>query len=125
MLFVDAKFKNITNDITFRDVLIIFVIILFVWLQVQISIKDRKIVKLQQEIVDIRLSQDTLSKRNKEFVEIFDKTMSNMDSLYKLSQISKEDEITHYWDSVYNDLVNDPNSKDILSEWLKEFANKE
>ena len=110
-------------NINFQTIGVIAIIAfaVFIWFQISLSKRDNEILELKKELVETNKEQDSLSLATEKFIEVTNKTITNIDSLYRLSKKSKEDEIRNYWDSVYNSLVNNPD-KQQMSDWLRQFA---
>ena len=113
--------KKFNINLQTIGVVAIFAFVILIWFKIDASKKDREILELKKELVKTQKEQDSLSLATKQFIEVTNKTITNMDSLYKLSKKSKEDEIRNYWDSVYNSLVSNPD-KQQMSDWLRRFA---
>ena len=112
--------KKFNINLQTIGVIAIIAFVIFIWFQISLSKRDNQILELKKELVETQKTQDSLSLETSKFIEITNKTITNLDSLYKLSKKSKEDEIRNYWDSVYNSLVTNPD-KEQMSDWLRRF----
>jgi len=101
------------------------VIILIAILGISLRINNRRYEKLENQMYEYKLKQDTLSRFNKDFIKDLDDKQIQMDSIYLLAKSkSNETYIIVKWDSVFLDIVSNPDTKQ-MSEYLRWLANQE
>lgn len=98
---------------------VIFTLVLIVF--ISLRSRDNKIEKLQNEVIELRQQQDTLSKSNKAWIEATKITMRELDSIYLLSKKTNEKIIYVYWDSIAHVILNNPDQS-AMSEYLRKLG---
>ena len=87
----ETRNLSITFGVIFTLVLIVFI---------SLRSRDNKIEKLQNEVIELRQQQDTLSKSNKAWIEATKITMRELDSIYLLTKRNEKNYLCHHWDSI-------------------------
>jgi len=109
--------------ITPQLILIILTIFLISYLSIRNSCKNGEIGRLEKDIYRLELEKDTLSTHINNLTRTLDSTIVYMDSIYKLTKEDNDESIKNYWDSVYNSLIDNPNTG-FLSDFLKDLGNR-
>ena len=111
-------------SINIKVVLWVAIAIVFVIMSIFIITRNVRINKLEKENSYLRSANDSLYINNMLMIDYYKNAMNEMDSIYKLSLISHEEEINEYWDSVYNAMLSDDNTEQFISDYLSELGSR-
>jgi ABC-type uncharacterized transport system permease subunit len=103
-------------------VLVAMIIVIVTLFSINTRVVNRRYNDLQNKIYQMQLEHDTLSASTKATIIALQEVTAYMDSIYYLTQQSNESNIRHYWDSIYNNLVNVNPNPDFLAEYLRQIA---
>jgi hypothetical protein len=111
-------------SVNIKVVLWVSIAIVFVIMSIFIITRNVRINKLEKENSYLRSANDSLYINNMLMIDYYKNAMNEMDSIYKLSLISHEEEINEYWDSVYNAMLSDDNTEQFISDYLSELGSR-
>jgi len=111
-------------SVNIKVVLWVSIAIVFVIISIFIITRNVRINKLEKENSYLRSANDSLYINNMLMIDYYKNAMNEMDSIYKLSLISHEEEINEYWDSVYNAMLSDDNTEQFISDYLSELGSR-
>lgn len=111
-------------SVNIKVILWVAIAIVFVIMSIFIITRNVRIKKLEKENSYLRSANDSLYINNMLMIDYYKNAINEMDSIYKLSLISHEEEINEYWDSVYNAMLSDDNTEQFISDYLSELGSR-